>query len=404
MSLTKRLLVMAGAAFGLSAAAMAQSSLDQSRAYASELMSDASLRQSSLAPQPGGFTVHVGGYEQFRYVLNLRDDDELEDDAAIGFQNARTRLNFSGNIGNENWGYFIQIGSGDGGSYDLEGGSSGSSNVFLEDAFGSYKMGNGWSIKFGQFKTPFSREQLIGDTYLLFADRSLTNDIFSGGRTQGIEVGYEGDTFRFRGAFTDGFNALNTDFVSAQEADFALTARGEFKWAGDWVQANDFTSFKDSDFFGMVGGALHWQSGGDSFNTMNADLLAATLDVSIEGSGWNVFAYMVYSSFDPDVGGSTDNWAFLVQGGIFLGDNWELVGGWDTIIPDDDFDSDNFNTLRLGVNHYFFPNSHAAKFTFDFSYFIDTPDSGIPTSTLTGLLPTGEDGQWTFRAQMQLMF
>src|SRR5438046_6027327 len=109
--MTKRLFMIAGAALSVGTFAQAQT-LDQSRSYSSELLSDASTRTSSLAPAAQDFTPAVHGYEQFRFNWNSRDTDSAhpldahENDQTIGFQNARTRLNVSGNIANENWGYF----------------------------------------------------------------------------------------------------------------------------------------------------------------------------------------------------------------------------------------------------------------------------------------------------------
>jgi len=400
MSLTKRLFVFAGAALSLSVAATAQTStMDQSRSYASELMSDASTRTSSLAPAAQDFTVNVHGYTQFRYNWNQRDDNNLTDDATIGFQNARTDVNLSGNIVNENWGYFVDWEWSD---------ASDSSGATLLDAFGYYKMGNGWSVKFGQFKLPLYREELVGDTYQLFADRSVTNTYFNQARSQGVQVAYEGDQFRFAGAFSDGLQTANTDFNSSSEADWAITARGEFKWAGDWKQAKDFTSFRNSDFFGMVGFAGNYQQGGDTFNTADVDLWALTVDLSVEGNGWNVFAAFNWANVDPNAGDSFDDMSFQVQGGVFVSEDWELVAGWDWLIPDSDRvggDSE-FSTIRFGANHYFVPDSHAAKLTLDFSWFLDAQSDcaiAIP-STLTGLLASGQDSQWNLRGQVQLMF
>jgi phosphate-selective porin len=201
--------LIAGAAVSLGASAQAQT-LDQAQANRAELMADSSSRLSSLAPAAQEFTVNTHGYEQFRFNWNGRDDDGIDannNDQTTGFQNARTRLNFSGNIGNENWGYFIQFGFG-----DVEtnqgivgrGTPSFSSGGFLEDAYGWYKMGNGWSLKFGQFKLPLFHETSIGDTYTLFADRSVLDSLFTQGRSQGVQIGYEGDQFHFYGAFSDG--------------------------------------------------------------------------------------------------------------------------------------------------------------------------------------------------------
>ena len=414
--MTKRLFLIAGAALSVGTFAQAQTLLDQGRAYRSELLSDASTRTSSLAPAAQDFTPAVHGYEQFRFNWNSRDDQGLDsnnNDQTIGFQNARTRLNVSGNIANENWGYFIQFGFGDterssGGIGD---GSSfsGSSGAFLEDAYGWYKMGNGWSLKWGQFKLPLFREELVGDQYQLFIDRSVTNSTFSQMRSQGVQVSYEGDQFRFAGAFSDGLSTANTDFTSGSEADYALTARGEYKWAGDWKQAKDFTSFQNSEYFGMVGGAIHYQSGGDTVPTTDATDLAATLDVSMEGNGWNAFAAVIYNNFDPNAGNSFSDWAFQIQGGIFVAADWEIVAGWDIMIPDSDYGSgsdSNFSTLRVGVNHYVVPESHAAKISIGLSYFIDNPSETaiVVPNTATGLLPSGKDSQWNLGGQVQLVF
>jgi hypothetical protein len=397
MSLTKRLFAFAGAALSVSVAATAQTStMDQSRSYASELMSDASTRTSSLAPQAQDFSVNVHGYTQFRYNWNQRDDDFLDEDSTIGFQNARTAVNVSGNIATENWGYFVQ----------WEWSDAEGSGANLTDAFGYYKMGNGWSFKFGQFKLPLYREELVGDTYQLFANRSVVNSAsgFNQGRSQGIQFAYEGDVFRFAGAFSDGLNTANTDFNSPAEADWAITARGEWKWAGDWKQSKDFTSFRNSDFFGMVGFAGNYQSGGETFATTDSSGWNLTADVSIEGNGWNAFAAAAWVDTDPAFGDSTDVYSFQIQGGIFVSENWELVAGYDVLIPDND-DFDNYNTVRIGANNYFIPDSHAAKLTIDFSYFIDATTSALaPPNTLTGLLATDSEGEWNLRAQMQLMF
>jgi len=414
MSRTKSLCLFAGAALSLSGAALAQSTtgnLDASRAYAGDLLADANSRTSQLAQTAGKFTVDVHGYMQFRYDFNHNDDNTVDKDNTQGFQNARTRLNVSGNLFNEDWYYFIQFGWGPDGE------------TILEDAYGSYKFGNGWEVMWGQFKAPFMREELISDKFLLAADRSQMWNTFTVGRTQGLQLGFEGQQARVMLSFNDGatnsnsgfLSAQNSDFVSPGEADYAFTGRVEFKWAGDWKQALDFTSFQQSPFFGMVGGAVHWQSGGDSFaspyplgTTANVDIFGFTGDVSLEGDGWNAFAAATYTHVDPDGGTSTNNWGFLVQGGVFVSPKWELFGRWDSIFPDSDFspNDDNFNTITLGANDYIMQDSHAAKFTVDFQWFLNNPASSsiVNPNTLTGLLTTNSDNEWNIRAQMQLVF
>lgn len=413
--MTKRLFLIAGAAMSLSAFAQAQST-NQGYAQRAETMSDAATRTSSLAQGAQDFTVNVHGYEQFRFNWNSRDDQGLDannNDQTTGFQNARTRLNFSGNIANENWGYFIQFGFGDieASSGNLARGPGNSSGAFLEDAYGWYNMGNGWMLTFGQFKLPIFHEQLVGDTHQLFAERSVTDSVFAQGRSQGVQVGYSSDEFRFYGAFSDGIATANTDYTSGAEADYAFTARGEYKWAGDWKQYKDFTSFQNSPYFGAVGAAAHYQSGGDTVGTTDSTVWALTADVAMEGNGWNGYAAIIYSSVDVTNAPNTINdMAFLIQGGVFVSADWELIAGYDIVIPDEDYGSgvdSNFSTLRVGVNHYIVPESHAAKITIDLSYFMDDPSESFPISapnTGVGLLSSTEDSQWNLRGQIQLTF
>lgn len=399
MGRTKRFSVMAGAALSIvcgGGAAMAQNAADAERAYAAELMADAAGRTSELAQRDRRFSVDVHGYFQFRYNWNNRDtppDDD--DDNTIGFQMARTRLTVSGNIMNEDWGYFIQFGATPDGDF------------ILDDAYGTFRFETGWQFQFGQFRLPFSREFTVGETYQLAADRSVASNFFSLDRSQGVQLGFVGEQIRFAAAFSDGANNSNTDFTDT-DADLAFTGRLDFKWAGDWDQARDFTSFPNSDFFGMVGVAGHWQTGGDTVGTTNHDLWAVTADVSVEGNGWNFFAAGHFESSDVSGDPTFDDMGLVAQGGLFVTSTTELFGRWSGLFPDSNWgELDNdFHTVAFGVNHYFVPESHAAKLTVDLQWFLDNPSETGPAipNTLTGLLPDDGDNQWNLRAQLQVQF
>ena len=142
--------------------------------------------------------------------------------------------------------------------------SEGDGSAVLDDAWGQYAFGNGWAVKWGQFKLPVLREESVSDTAQLTANRSVMNGEFGQSRSQGVQLSTEQQQVRFAAAFSDGIATQNTDFTSSAEADWALTGRLDWKWAGEWKQAKDFTSFPESPFFGMVGGAVHLQSGGET--------------------------------------------------------------------------------------------------------------------------------------------
>lgn len=395
---TTTLLVAAGTALTLAAPGLAG---DGDAHTAAALAADAAARTALAIPQAEKFTVNVTGQIQFRSIWNQRADNLVEEDTTLGFQTRRTKLEVGGKIISDAWGYKVV------GAFERDGGA-----FVLEDAFGSYKLNDSWTLMWGQFKLPFMREESLSSKYQLAADRSVMNEVFNQDRSQGIQAGFQSETLRFAGAFSDGFNTDNTDFTSGMEADFAGTARLEWKWAGDWKQFGDFTNFRGGKygFGGMAGGAVHWQSGGETGGTADMDMFSATADVGVEGDGWNAFAAVVYRNIEPAGGSDLTDWGAMAQGGIFVSPQTELFGRFDMIFPDSDrAGDDEFSTLTLGLNHYFAPESHAAKFTVDLQYFMDTPTDSLMPSGSTGrgiglLTDDTDDGQWAVRAQMQILF
>jgi hypothetical protein len=364
----------------------------------------------------------VGGFTQFRYVANFRSSEGAEPEKSFtsGFQNRRTQLILNGNIINPDLTFRVQQ------EFSRSGGGAG-----LLDAFGQYKMDNGWAVKWGQFKAPLLREELVSDTYQLAADRSIMNTVFTQGRTQGIELNYEADAWRGYFSFNDGLQTANTDFNSGGfgtvptglatpgEADWGLTARGEFKWAGDWKQFRDFTSWQQEPYAGMVGVAGHYQHGGGTGalggSTTEVNVAEATIDASMEGNGWNAYAAAIYRHIDPRGsladGSNLDDFGFLIQGGIFVSPQAELFARWDGVWADKDYLGDDsrklFHEATVGVNYYFSEKSHAAKFTADAIWaFNETEDRPLiqTPDTAAAILPSSENDQAAVRLQFQLVF
>lgn len=389
------LVVAAGAALGLSSFALAQSA-DQSRAYASEMLADASGRESFAADS----TVIVGGQIQFRYVINNRDNVAgSDDDTTTGFQTRRTKIWVYGDVG-ENFSYKVV------GAFDREDGVFG-----LEDAFVNYAANDDWTVTWGQFKLPTLREENVSSAKQLAVERSIMNEVFNQDRSQGVMATYANDSWRFRGAVSDGLSTRNTDFTSGAEADFALTGRLDYRWgAGDWARFDDFTSWKGQEYGGLVGGAFHWQSGGNTVGTTDMDLWQFTIDAGVEGNGWNAFAAFVWTNTDIEgAPADTDDLGWLLQGGIFLNDNWEVFARLDQVIPDDTGSTtdQDFTTLTIGVNDYIIPESHAAKFSADVMFGFDAQAESsdlVSADTGTGILDSADDSQIVLRLQFQLLY
>lgn len=437
MNRSKSLVLLAGAALSLSAsAALAGTSTDENRAYRAELLADAEQRTSQVGSGLGGGMtiaddgtgnnrIAIGGLVQFRYTANFRDDDVGEnDDFTHGFSLPRTQLRFSGNLINPDFEFYVQgdfstrqavptmeepNGNGD---IDMFGQMPGT--FTLQDAFFRYTFENGMFVQAGQMKAPLLFEELVQPEYQLTADRSITNNFFSGGRTQGVALGYRDEAFSVVGVVNTGAMQDNTDFFASTNADIGLTVRGDFLIGGDWERFNSFTSWRGSDFASKIGGAIHWQTGGDTgIGTEDIDLLVYTLDASVEGDGWNAFAAFIgqYIDLEDDV----NNFGLVAQGGIFVTEQAELFARYDGIFFDSDImpadSDDNQNFITVGGNWYFTPMSHAAKLTGDVVIGLnETADMMNAFGELggldsrTGILGNPSSGEVAVRLQLSTTF
>ncbi len=446
MSHIKNFAFAAGAAFGLATGAMAQnSSLDFDRAYSAELSADAAARTSQLqggtagndgffyiGDGTGNYRLNMSGLLQYRYTINLRDDQPAnagggtDDDTTIGFSIPRGQLRWHGNIVNPNWKFRIQ------GEFAESGG------LTLQYAYGQYDFENmeGGFIRWGQFKLPILSEELVAPEFQLAAERSVVNEFFSQQYSQGIMFGYMSDSFAVHAAFSDGVGSGNTAFNGnllagtagagsrGAEADYALTIRADVKLEGDWDRFDDFTSWRGDDLAARVGGAFHWESAGDTNPSIAAggdyEMYMYTVDGSVEGNGWNLYAAFVGAHSESGAF-EADDYGAIVQGGVFLAEQWELFGRWDALFIDDSTiaagaDSD-LHFLTFGVNYYFVPMSHAAKFTLDTVWSLNNTagptgarstvagaGSVLPDARLTQLLGDGDDGEFVLRAQIGIAF
>ncbi len=419
MNRSKFLVMLAGAALGLGASgALAQS--DSERAYSAELNADAVAKTQYFA-KANGFTItdgsnklRVSGFTQFRYTLNFRDDPQTAGAHDSGFTNGfelpRTRLIFSGNVLDPNLSFKIegQFSDSNEGSFDLL------------DAFAAYKYSDEFTVAGGQFQIPLMREWSLSPFGVQGADYGVVTDVFNPGYSQGVWFVYQADAFKAIVAIDDGAKTANTRYSSGSEADIGLTARIEGKLSGDWNRFNDMSSWKsDNGIATLLGLGAHYQHTGNTAHpgsgaVPQTSFFQWTVDASVEFAGANLYAAFVHAHNEPDDdnGESTDDFGVQVQGGFFVADQDELFGRWDWVIPDDNRGSgneDDFHALTAGWNHYFVPDSNAAKFTTEVMWALNPTDenslvNATSGSAATGILPDSEDNQIQIRFQFQLAF
>lgn len=367
-------------------------------------LNNASLENASLDSMAWSLTaepsIKVTAQTQFQYNINLRDDDSLGDnDTTIGFSMRRTRVNIAGAV-TDNIKAKIQV------EFD-----AGSGEATMLEAFADWTISDNVSLRIGQQKVHFLREDTVGTTKMLTSDSSVQNRTFGQSYSQFIEAQYTADNWRGWVAFSDGFHSRNTSFNDADEADFGLTGRAEFRFGdADWKAYSQFTSFRSSASGGAFGVAGHYQSRGATNPALADDetLLSFAADFAYVGDGWNAYVSGVWAQND-DGTDEFDDYGLLAQAGVFFTDQLECFARWDGVFVDDDRGAgvDDFNTITVGVNYYITPESHAAKFTANVLYYLDAVnDTGgvVGASAGYNLLADAEDGQIALTAQLQLLF
>ena len=416
---------------GLSGTALGQEGLDLDRAYASQLRSDAETR-SSLLGNTNSANVNIEVMTQFRYMYNSRDELTPgalgDDDTTMGFDTPRTQVRLSGSVTDDISALVVfDFGAAENGT------AQGTANLLV--AQGAWSLNDNWAMLFGQWHNPVMGSETFAPEHTLAVDKSFTNEFFQVGYTQGVAFAYSGDQFKFVGAFSDGAEYItnyssvsNSAFNAAGENDFGITGRFDWLVEGTWDQFADQTSWRGSNYGVKIGAGAHWQTQGDTNDSGagsgslpaghdSTEVTFWTVDAQVEGDGWNAFAQ--YVGHDVDIEATTNlnytNHGFIAQGGVFVSDQVELFGRYDVVMLDDVLvlagTSDNYQSITAGMNYYFVPESHAAKFTLDAVFAIDESvnmdlifgGAGSNDPSATGLLGLS-DSEFLLRGQLTLVF
>tara|TARA_R110000782_G_scaffold29795_3_gene74053 strand:+ start:10211 stop:11518 length:1308 start_codon:yes stop_codon:yes gene_type:complete len=422
----------------LAGSAFAQSGLDLDRAYASELRAEAQERASFLGTNNAA-NISVSAVMQARYMASFRDEQPGgslgDDDTTLGFSIPRAQIRLSGQVTESISGHVsFDFGAAEtNGRYD-------SGTGHLLTAFGAWAVDDNWTLLIGQWHNPVVAEEGVESEFGLAVERSVVNEFFNPGYTQGVAAVYTGDNWKALAAFSDGAayignpDTAGSAFTSAGENDWNFTGRLDFLVSGTWDQFTDFASWRGSNYGVKLGAGGHYQQQGNTNPTTGTwgvlggvaydeiDVALWTVDAMVQGDGWNVFAAYVGHQIDvtPTAGTLPTfvNHGAVVQGGLFVTDQTELFARYDGLFLDSDLVStagtveDNFHYLTAGFNYFLVPESHAAKFTADAVYSFsdtDTLDALAPSPggfngpSTTGLLGVS-DGELLLRAQMTLVF
>ena len=267
-----------------------------------------------------------------------------EDDP--GFKIRRARIGATGDLGH---GLSYKVVFGAASPYDAW--SSSDTDIGLVDGSFGYTNGD-FDVAVGQQKVPYSREQLISASQLVYTERAVVTEHMVPGRETGLVAGY---TWKGLGLLAGVFNGSgsflgddNLGLLSAARLSYTNSEAGE-----------DMTTWGEVDglVFGVAGNGFYnddlststMSAGGDAivriaglsalveahFATIKptstdvapADVLAGTARSGMTGQlGYSIGAFenaLRFSMYD-DNGEAEDN-----------GDIWELYGGTTVHLADD---------------------------------------------------------------------
>lgn len=383
-----------------------------------------------LEDPSGNFRLDFGAYSQVRLLVNKRENNR-EDATRGGFDIPRTRLTFSGHVFTPDLKYHVSMDP----TRDerFQGPPPFRNNLpagifFLDDAWVSWQLDRHWSVRAGQFKLGFNREESIDARYQQAIDRTLVNESLNLGRTQGIEFRYEDADTRLTFAITDGptddiggntnrIGAANPQARINSEAlqpdyEYSLTARWETLYAGSWEQFDDMTSDPGDDPGFMLGVGIHvseTESGlapAEEVNTLPRDEVGwfgATVDASFEFGGSNLFGSVIYHYLDRDTQ-ALDILGGVLQGGWYIMPDHEVFGRWEAgHLKATGVRFADLNLFTVGWNWYI--DGHDLKFSTDFGFahsIVDVP--WISETTGWRQDRRGDEHQWVLRSQFQMIF
>ena len=398
-----------------------------------------------IASPDGNFRLNLEGQIQVRYAYSSAPAESLPSGTepdSYGFEIRRMQLNFFGNVFDPSVTYRVQL------QYQRDA-SVGAPPLRWADVWMQKALGEGFYVRAGQWKNFFNYEENTSSRTQQMVERSLVNDYFNTKFVQGLLLGWESSHVRTYFSYNDG--GANRDVGGIGRfgnlTDWAFTGRLEWMPAGEWGQFRDMQGWIGSPFGAMFGVAVNWQRAGGSPPperqavgngtiipssnpaTAVADvmtLLTWTADANLRGNGWSLWgAFLgntIYSGGDTarqlGVNGALSLGA-VVQGGVFLIPELELVARWEGLWVQSGFDpatyapsalnSQTMNIVTVGMNWYF--NKNALKFALDGGYAFNPVlfQNGLFGENIGGAdwrsSATGVGaGEVVVRGQLQLLF
>jgi hypothetical protein len=324
----------------------------------------------------------------------------------------------------------------------------------LLDAWVRVNLTDDWSFRMGQFRAPYGREFLVLEQYQMAVDRSLVSLHYGMGYTQGVELEWITNEARWRFAIDDGgtdnivgparvvgSQPLNSPWY-AQNAQWGITTRFDWKGEGGWKQFDQFTSPEGTEPGWLWGIAFNAQQtdptkvisltqgpGATSAYSKNT-WLGVTTDLTMQFGGASLFASAYFNHVESNgayflttvnqqnyaEAGDVNALGFVLQASYYLAPKWEVYGRYEYMHTTASNSGDPA-IQNLPISNYLFQQHHMDLLTIGANWYIDGQDVKFTADmgwSLTPVYPSyavpatgwrvSQADEFVLRAQMQLLF
>ncbi|MBI1851565.1 MAG: hypothetical protein HYR85_14585 [Planctomycetes bacterium] len=325
------------------------------------------------------FSLKVNGYGQFRYSYTDRDEDVPGNSAdKSAFRNRRVRVSFSGTAFEPWVTYKLQ--------WENAGGSLSLRDYYID--LYDKKSTPGIGVKFGQFKTPFSRQFLTSAQNLQIVERALTNDTsgtdLAFDRDQGVAIHGKPFGSEFNVEYTTGlFNGNGQNQSDNVDVGLLWVSRLDWNILGEpGYSEGDVEDSQDAKF--AVGSSYAYNIVTPATGpTANIDTAQSRLEIDtiFKLMGFSLQSEYFVSNETPDdhvaadVNGGINSKGIYVQSGFFVMPKELEIAGRYTYFDRDRVGEPNRQEVIGGVNYYF-SQSHWWKLQADVRYLEPARDPG----------------------------
>lgn len=191
-----------------------------------------------------GFLLRVTGWVRMNWIGQNRQTDDgrqqgrQKQDDLNGFDMEDVRLCLTGYIHTPRLTYHIE-----------GGGDTDSGNGWeCKYAYITYRFSEAFQVTAGMLKVPFGRQELANKTSLLFADRSIPNEVFNFERMVGVVLhGSVAERLRYAMSISNGLDNRD-DSPSREQLDtnFAYAGRLVLSLLGEKIVAEDDLAYSKS--------------------------------------------------------------------------------------------------------------------------------------------------------------